>query len=159
MNGIFTVFQIKIKKKSCKSAIMDFVPRVLLVGIFFGVSWRYKEHLCQILASNQFFPGHSLNLLYYISKFLSSKSKFSLKGLFIYYIREIFRKTNISYLLIRARTCAYQELRNVCLSENFANILNEWSQIYALGFSELHMMVDSKKWQLDFLSIHATYFW
>ena len=30
-----------------------------------------------------------------------------------------FRKTNISYPLIRTRTCAYQEVRNVSFSENF----------------------------------------
>ena len=34
--------------------------------------------------------------------------------------RQIFRKTNISYPLIRARTCAYQGLRKVRFSENLA---------------------------------------
>ena len=34
--------------------------------------------------------------------------------------RQIFRKTNISYLLIRTRTCAYQGVRNVRFSENLA---------------------------------------
>ena len=32
--------------------------------------------------------------------------------------RQIFRKTNISYPLIRTRTCAYQGVRNVPFSEN-----------------------------------------
>ena len=32
--------------------------------------------------------------------------------------RQIFRKTNISYPLIRTRTCAYQGVRNVRFSEN-----------------------------------------
>ena len=32
--------------------------------------------------------------------------------------RQIFRKTNISYLLIRTRTCAYQGVTNIPLSEN-----------------------------------------
>ena len=36
-------------------------------------------------------------------------------------------KLNISYPLIPARTCAYQGVRNVSFSGNFANILNEWS--------------------------------
>ena len=31
--------------------------------------------------------------------------------------RQNFRKTNISYPLIRTRTCAYQGVRNVCFSE------------------------------------------
>ena len=41
------------------------------------------------------------------------------KGLFILYLRKIFRKTNISYPLVRTRTCAYQGVRNV----SFENIL------------------------------------
>ena len=32
----------------------------------------------------------------------------------------IFQKTNISYNLIRTRTCAYQWVRNICFSENLA---------------------------------------
>ena len=46
---------------------------------------------------------------------------------FIYYIHKHFRKTNISYPLILKRTCAYQGVRNVSFSENFASVLNEWS--------------------------------
>ena len=34
--------------------------------------------------------------------------------------RQIFRKTNISYSLIHILTCAYQGIRNVCVSENLA---------------------------------------
>ena len=34
--------------------------------------------------------------------------------------RRIFRKTSISYPLIRTRTCAFQAVRNVCFSENLA---------------------------------------
>ena len=33
---------------------------------------------------------------------------------------QIFRKTNISYPLIFTRTCEYQGIRNVCISENLA---------------------------------------
>ena len=36
-------------------------------------------------------------------------------------------KTNISCRLIRTRTCAYQGVRNVSFSENFAFVLNKWS--------------------------------
>ena len=46
---------------------------------------------------------------------------------FIQYVRRIFRKTNISYPLIRTRTCAYQGVRNVSFLESFAYVLNEWS--------------------------------
>ena len=35
--------------------------------------------------------------------------------------------TDISYPLIRTRTCPYQGVRNVSFSENFAYVLNEWS--------------------------------
>ena len=35
-------------------------------------------------------------------------------------VRQIFQKTNISYALIRTRTCPYQGVRNVCFSENLA---------------------------------------
>ena len=35
-----------------------------------------------------------------------------------------FRKTNISNSLIHTRTYAYQGVRNVSFSENFANVLN-----------------------------------
>ena len=38
--------------------------------------------------------------------------------------RQNFRKTDISYPLIRIRTCAYQEVRNV-FSEDFAYVLNQ----------------------------------
>ena len=42
------------------------------------------------------------------------------------YVHKIFRKTYISYPLIQKRKCAYQGVRNVSFSENFANVLNEW---------------------------------
>ena len=45
---------------------------------------------------------------------------------FIYYLSNIFWKSNISYPLIRIRTCAYQEVRNFSFSRNFVYILNEW---------------------------------
>ena len=32
--------------------------------------------------------------------------------------RQIFQKTNVSFPLIRIRTCAYQEVKYVCFSEN-----------------------------------------
>ena len=43
----------------------------------------------------------------------------------IKYERKILRKTNISNPLIRTRTFAYQGVRNVSFSENFAYVLNE----------------------------------
>ena len=49
------------------------------------------------------------------------------EGSFIYCFRKIFRKTNISYPPIRTHMYAYQGVRNISFSENFANVLNEWS--------------------------------
>ena len=46
------------------------------------------------------------------------------KGPSIKWVRKIFRKTNSSNPLIRIRTCAYQGVRNVSFSENFAYVLN-----------------------------------
>ena len=43
-------------------------------------------------------------------------------------MRKYFRKTYISYPVIRIRTCVYQGVKNVSFSENFACILiNKWS--------------------------------
>ena len=39
---------------------------------------------------------------------------------------QLFRKTNISYPVIRTRTCAYQGLSNVSFSRNFTYVLKEW---------------------------------
>ena len=52
-----------------------------------------------------------------------------LKGSFIQYVHKIFRKANISYLLIRTRPYPYQGVRNVSFSGNFPYVLNECSQI------------------------------
>ena len=46
------------------------------------------------------------------------------RGLYLKYVHKIFHKTNISYPLIRARTCAYQGVRNVKFSKNFAYVHN-----------------------------------
>ena len=40
-------------------------------------------------------------------------------GSFSYYVRKIFRKSNISYPLIRLRTGVYQGVKIVNSSENF----------------------------------------
>ena len=46
----------------------------------------------------------------------------------IYYVLKISWKINISYLLIRKRTCVYQGGRNISFSEHFAYVLNRWSK-------------------------------
>ena len=42
----------------------------------------------------------------------------------IWYVRKISRKTNIFYSLIHTCTFAYQGVRNISFSENFAYVLN-----------------------------------
>ena len=54
---------------------------------------------------------------------MAPSRKGSPEGSPIKYIRKIFRKANISNPLIRTRTCAYQGVRNVSFSENFAYVL------------------------------------
>ena len=43
------------------------------------------------------------------------------------YIITIFRKTNLPWTLIRIRTGAFQEVRNISFSEKFVYVFNEWS--------------------------------
>ena len=47
---------------------------------------------------------------------------------FIQYARKIFRKTNISYPLVRRRTREYQRVRNVSFSKDFGYVLNNTQQ-------------------------------
>ena len=49
------------------------------------------------------------------------------------YLRKIFPKNNMSYPLIRTRTCAYQGVRNVSFSENFAYVLNEYPHFIVMN--------------------------
>ena len=44
----------------------------------------------------------------------------------IKYVRKIYRKINISLALIRARTCAYQGVKNATFSIKCTYILYEW---------------------------------
>ena len=55
-------------------------------------------------------------------------ANYSRKRSSIKYGGKIFRKTNISNSLISTRTCAYQGVRNVSFSEDFAYVLNGWIQ-------------------------------
>ena len=53
---------------------------------------------------------------------------YSFQGSFILYVRKIFRKTKISYPLIRTRTCTYQGVINSIFSEIFSNVLKNRGQ-------------------------------
>ena len=56
----------------------------------------------------------------------------------------MFRKTNISNPLIRTRTCAYQGVRNVSFSENFAYVLNAWPLTAPISeSSQIHVFLQA----------------
>ena len=76
-------------------------------------------------------PGRLLNLLCTLNLCLVSTGNVCSKSILrtlgvIYYLIKIFRITNISYPLIRTRTCAYQGVRYVSFSEKFVYLLNEF---------------------------------
>ena len=64
------------------------------------------------------------------------------QGSFLKHVDKIFRKTNISYLLIRTRTCTYQTILNISFSENFAYVPLYKKCLY----SELFWSVFSRIW-------------
>ena len=64
----------------------------------------------------------------------SMKMILHILGSSIYYVHKMFRKTDISYPLIRTRTCAYQVLRQFSFSENFASVLNGWPPYTKMNF-------------------------
>ena len=55
----------------------------------------------------------------------NSQKLFTHLGSSTWYVRKIFWKTNISYP-VYARTWAYQGVRSVSFSKNFAYVLNRW---------------------------------
>ena len=58
-------------------------------------------------------------------------------------------KFNISYRLIRTRTCVYQGVRNVSFSENIANILHEWSIMLAFILINQYIRDSARSYELE----------
>ena len=75
-----------------------------------------------LLQLQHLFHRKTLESLWESSKII----KYSL-GKLIYYVRKIFRKTNIPYPPARTSTCAYQKVRNVTFFETEAYVVNGWS--------------------------------
>ena len=65
--------------------------------------------------------------------------------------RQIFRKTNISYPLIRTRTCVYQGVRNVRLSENLVCFVFLQHPFWDSPFC----LITDDVWFLDFESYYS----
>ena len=94
----------------CCVSVLYFLLEVLFFLIFLSIIQK-KEKWSWLVNGLKFV----LFLLFLVRDYsFSTYSKFS-------------EKTNFSYLLIRTRICAYQGVRNVRFSENFAYVLNEWS--------------------------------
>ena len=76
-------------------------------------AWKYAKLFFTVTAKNA--RGNKMRVIHSVGdhSFIS--------------LQKIFQKTNISYPLIRTRTCAYQGVRDVSFSENFANVINEGS--------------------------------
>ena len=60
----------------------------------------------------------------YVSYMFQSRQHANCLGSSIKCVCKIVRKTNISNPLTRTRRCAYQRVRSVSFSENFAYVLN-----------------------------------
>ena len=72
---------------------------------------------------------------------------FFAKGSSFQYVRIFLRKTIISYPLIRTRTL----LRDISFSENFAQVLNEWSQRHLVQKLNLKTFTLQKNFKHCFL--------
>ena len=95
----------KTQKLCRKNWRMDFLETLLATanGQYSWVCFETQQDCCMILF-----------MLRYI-------------GSFIYYVGKIFLKMNISYPLTRIHSCAYQGVSDGSFSENFANVIHEWS--------------------------------
>ena len=93
--------------------------------------WQLEEVACfrtwAVIhsAALTFWRKKSLNMKLWffqvlLSSVISQKFRISKRVFQEKKARQIFRKTNISYPLIRTRTCAHQRLRNCGFSENLA---------------------------------------
>ena len=78
---------------------------------------------------NVWFSIFTEGRLTFITQFIGNKAKgrISKRVFQEKKVRQIFRKTNIFYPLIRIRTCAYQGVRNVSFSKSFAYVLSGWT--------------------------------
>ena len=76
--------------------------------------------VCISVAYNVFFLNNNTQML--IVYFVGNKAKGRTSKVVFQEskARQNFQKANISYLLIRTRTCAYQVVKNVCFSEILA---------------------------------------
>ena len=110
-----------------------------------------KRHFVPEISRKQF--ENFRKIIIVLRKFL-----FLNKGPSIKYVRKIFRKTNISNPLIRTHSCAYQGVRNVSFSENFAYVLNKLSSLcleifYFEGYIQLKPVEISIQIEILFLFI------
>ena len=89
----------------------------------FCSSWKHQKTRSFFKGSKiETLAGNGLKLIWHVFAW-----NFIYLRWFIYYLRKIFQKSNISCPLTDIRTCTHQGVRNLIFSENFANALNESS--------------------------------
>ena len=101
----------KISKKE-KKFKLKFWIKYFINCCFYQNITKHVNSLIHLQASMVIFIGN-------YNRYHTSRNPFK-------YVGKIFQKTNISNLLTHRRTCAYQGVRNVNFSKNFAYVLNEW---------------------------------
>ena len=63
-------------------------------------------------------------MIFYEKALIEASKNVLFEGI-IYYVRKIYRKTNVPLTMIHPRTSAYQGLRDVSFSKNFGNVLSK----------------------------------
>ena len=80
--------------------------------------------------------------------------------MYVCLLHTIFRKTNVSYLLMHKSTCVYQELRNVTFPESFVHVLNgyqisvffwSWIKKYYFRISRLDKILDRENFIMKYI--------
>ena len=90
--------------------------------------WMFISYICSKNISNLLSILFVVNLYTRICKNSDKQLVIiiSNKGWFIHYVHKFFRKTNISYSLIRTLIFAYQGVRDVSFPKKFSYIINWW---------------------------------
>ena len=109
--------------------VFYFYERFHSVHKLFWPPWRSLKHILVVVCTLSWTRNELTFLLGFLIFFRWTISLRSMKGSLIYYVRKIFQKSNIYYPLLRTRRSAYQGVRNIISSDNFTNVLNEWSLI------------------------------
>ena len=96
--------------------------------------WRFRQQILKwVILSFAYFAGNK------------AKGRISKRVLLENKIRQIFRKTNISYPLIRTPTCAYQGVKNVCFWKICCALFSCNTRFEISPFAQLPTNFEKKK--------------